>query len=55
VLTRSPRFVDAAAGDFRLAAGSPAVDSGADELAPEADAGRVPRVGPVDRGAFERR
>jgi hypothetical protein len=55
VLRSSPRFVDAAAGDFRLAAGSPAIDSGAAGPAPEVDAGRVPRAGPVDRGAFERR
>ncbi|MFI7215888.1 sigma-70 family RNA polymerase sigma factor [Micromonospora maritima] len=55
VLTGSPRFVDADAADFRLAAGSPALDSGADDLAPELDAGRVARARPVDRGALERR
>ncbi|MGN9809599.1 sigma-70 family RNA polymerase sigma factor [Micromonospora sp. BQ11] len=55
VLTGSPRFVDADAADFRLAGGSPAADSGAEELAPKLDAGRAARARPVDRGALERR
>ncbi|MET7950132.1 sigma-70 family RNA polymerase sigma factor [Micromonospora sp. NPDC005324] len=54
-LAASPRFVDADAADFRLAAGSPAVDSGVATGAPERDAARAPRTGPVDRGALERR
>ncbi|MEU7905848.1 sigma-70 family RNA polymerase sigma factor [Actinoplanes sp. NPDC049118] len=55
VLRAAPRFADAAAGDFRLAAGSSAIDSGAAGLAPKADADRLRRQSPVDRGAFERR
>ncbi|WP_344363251.1 right-handed parallel beta-helix repeat-containing protein, partial [Micromonospora lupini] len=54
-LTASPRFVDADAEDFRLAAESPAVDSGVAAGAPERDAARAPRTGRVDRGALERR
>ncbi|GAA3334824.1 hypothetical protein GCM10020358_00740 [Amorphoplanes nipponensis] len=54
VLTSQPRFTDAGGGDFRLAAGSPGIDSGAAALAPAVDAGRVPRRQPVDRGAWER-
>ncbi|MEH0986158.1 right-handed parallel beta-helix repeat-containing protein, partial [Micromonospora sp. CPCC 205556] len=50
-----PRFVDPGDGDFRLAAGSPAVDSGTATGAPERDARRAARVGGVDRGALERR
>ncbi|WP_174531602.1 right-handed parallel beta-helix repeat-containing protein, partial [Micromonospora maritima] len=40
-LTASPRFVDADSADFRLAAGSPAVDSGVAAGAPERDAARA--------------
>lgn len=58
--TAAALFVNAAAGDFRLSAGSPAIDAGAASLggvgAPAADllgTGR-PRGSAVDIGAYER-
>jgi hypothetical protein len=56
-IVASPGFVDATAADFRLAAGSRAIDSGSEEHAPEVDIEGVARSlgeGP-DRGAFESR
>jgi hypothetical protein len=51
-----PRFVDAAAHDFRLAAGSPALDRGNPALAPAIDFDGVarPQGTGIDLGAFER-
>lgn len=48
-----PGFVDATRGDFRLRAGSSAIDRGATEVAPPTDLECRPRVGPADVGAFE--
>jgi hypothetical protein len=51
-----PRFADAAAGDFRVAGGSPAIDAGAaDPLLGAADPAGCPRtLGPApDMGAYE--
>lgn len=50
-----PLFVAAEAGDFRLRAGSPAIDAGAEEGAPDSDFGANPRpVGAApDIGALE--
>lgn len=39
----TPRFVDAPAGDFRLAEGSPGIDAGTSEGAPEFDRAGQPR------------
>lgn len=49
-----PRFVDAAAGDFRLQAGSPAIDAGV-ETGPTQDAAgvAVPQGRARDLGAYE--
>jgi parallel beta-helix repeat protein len=53
----NPRFVDAASGDWRISAGSPAIDTGnpANPPPPDAlDAFLGPRaVGAFDRGAYE--
>jgi hypothetical protein len=51
-----PRFADAAAGNFQLAPGSPAIDAGAYlTAAGDADAAGSPRAaaGVIDLGAFE--
>jgi CSLREA domain-containing protein len=53
----NPQFVDAAAGDYRLGAGSPAIDFGDAELASVApfDLAHAPRVAGLetDAGAYE--
>ncbi len=51
-----PRFVDAAAHDYRLAADSPALDRGNPALAPSLDFDGVsrPQGSGIDLGAFER-
>ncbi|MEU4622005.1 sigma-70 family RNA polymerase sigma factor [Actinoplanes sp. NPDC023801] len=55
LLTAAPRFRGPQSGDFRLHHDSPAVDSGTSRLAAQADADRLPRSRPVDRGAYELR
>lgn len=52
----SPRFVDAAGNDFRLASDSPALDRGNPALAPDHDLDGLPRPQGrgIDLGAFER-
>jgi hypothetical protein len=52
----NPLFLDALAGDFRLLAGSPAIDAGSPSGAPSVDiAGTTRPQGPAfDIGAFER-
>jgi hypothetical protein len=60
-ISADPRFVDPAA-DFHLQAGSPAIDQGTDDNAPEKDFDQNPRnadgdgdgIGGQDMGAFER-
>jgi hypothetical protein len=60
-LSADPRFVDAAT-DFHLQAGSPAIDQGTDDYAPEKDFDQGPRsddgdgdgIGGEDLGAYER-
>lgn len=47
-------FVDWRAGDYRLRAGSPAVDQGNPTGAPSADLGGRPRDSAPDQGAYER-
>jgi hypothetical protein len=54
-LEGDPRFVGLAARDFRLQAGSPAIDAGTTVEAPRDHAGAVRPQGPApDLGAFER-
>lgn len=49
-----PRFVNIAGLDFRLQAGSPAIDAGvADPNAPSVDYAGNPRIPPIDIGAYE--
>jgi hypothetical protein len=48
-----PTFVDAAAGNFQLAAGSLGIDHGSADVAPKHDQLGHARVGPPDSGAFE--
>ncbi|MCP4687808.1 MAG: hypothetical protein GY859_07140 [Desulfobacterales bacterium] len=50
-----PSFADAAAGDYRLTAGSPCIDAGASGGVPDADIDGVsrPRRWGVDMGAYE--
>lgn len=52
-----PLFVDSAARDYHLSAGSPALEKGSPDRAPAADLEGVPRPqgSGVDLGAFERR
>ncbi len=57
--TVDPRFVNAAGGDLRLAAGSPAIDAGTSEslnrgYRTDLDGGAVPQGAAVDMGAYER-
>lgn len=51
VLDKSSIFVDLASGDYRLKAGSPAIDTGTDIGDPDLD--YITPVGPYDIGAFE--
>jgi hypothetical protein len=51
----TPRFVDAAKRDYRLAAGSPGVNAGARGAAPARDKACRRREGVPDAGALERR
>ncbi|RMF23778.1 MAG: hypothetical protein D6765_12590 [Bacteroidetes bacterium] len=48
-----PLFVNPDDFDFHLQAGSPAIDAGVSENAPEFDLDGNPRVGEVDAGAYE--
>jgi hypothetical protein len=54
-ISADPQFVDAAAGDYHLAWGSPAVNAGTNAGAPTYDKDGVPRpqMGRVDMGAYE--
>ena len=49
----NPLFTAPGFGEFFLMEGSPAIDSGIDDGAPEFDNAGSPRVGIVDKGAFE--
>ncbi len=57
--TNAPLFADPVAGNFRLASGSPCIDSGVnlDWMAGALDLARRPRINPItgvaDRGAYE--
>ena len=61
-VSRDPKFVDAAGDDYRLGAGSPAIDAGLDQFLPPRDFDGLPRstdgngdgVASVDIGAYER-
>ncbi|KAA3641208.1 MAG: T9SS C-terminal target domain-containing protein [Bacteroidetes bacterium] len=48
-----PGMVDADDEDYHLAAGSPCIDAGVNEGAPEFDIEGTPRFGDVDMGAYE--
>lgn len=48
-----PMFVDEDDEDYHLAAGSPCIDAGVNDGAPETDLDGNPRIGDVDMGAFE--
>jgi len=52
-LVSDPRFVAPQSGDFRLAAGSPAIAAGKPDGAPEKDIVRSPRKGRPDLGAYQ--
>jgi hypothetical protein len=52
-LQADPRFVNSAAANFRLQAGSPAIDAGNSTYAAATDITGAARPGPVDMGAYE--
>lgn len=52
-INADPLLAGAHTGDFRLQAGSPAIDRGTSDLAPAQDLFCRPRVGPPDLGAIE--
>jgi hypothetical protein len=52
-LQADPRFVNSAAGNFRLQAGSPAIGAGDSAHAAATDITGAPRSAPVDMGAYE--
>lgn len=53
ILGADPKFVNAAAGDFHLASGSPAIGAGTAQYAPAGDLENHGRNGAPDIGAYE--
>ena len=54
-IRKNPLFVNAAGGDYRLTSGSPCIDTGTDQDAPDSDILNVPRPqgNGFDMGAYE--